>query len=149
MKRIFGIIGALALSIGALTSCNFDYDYYEPAFFDDTIDWTIPVTGGDYPIEYKFEYYESKATMRREFDFQYRVIIDGVASPAMDPVKDGKRKYDENGEPIYTFYVTIPANTTGHLRSIVVECSTHIDMSVDEDYWTDWFPVISTVQLFM
>ena len=114
MKRIIGIIGALALSLGVFTSCDFEYDYYEPAFYDDTIDYTISALGGDYPIQYKFVYYESKATVRREFDFVYRLIIDGVATEALEPM-DVTRDYDTNGDRIYTFYVSIPTNTTGHL----------------------------------
>ena len=147
MKRIIGIIGALALSLGVFTSCDFEYDYYKPEFNDDTIDYTISALGGDYPIQYKFVYYESKATVRREFDFVYRLIIDGVATEALEPM-DVTRDYDTNGDRIYTFYVSIPTNTTGHLRPILVECSTHINMAEEEDYWCDWFPVISTVQMF-
>lgn len=146
MKRIFAIISVLTLSLGVFTSCDFEYDYYEPAFYDDTIDYTISALGGDYPIQYKFEYYESK-TVKREFEFSYRLIIDGIATAPLEP-KDVQRSYDDHGDRIYTFYVTIPANTTGHLRPILVEASTHIDIAEEPDYWSDWFPVISTVQLY-
>ena len=146
MKRILGFIGAFALALSALTSCNFDYEYYEPAFYDDTIDWTISALGGDYPIQYKFIPYETKM-INREFEFEYRVIIDGVAGPALQP-KDVTRAYDEDGERIYTFYVTIPKNETNHYRSILIEASTHIDVEDYDDYWSEWFPVISTVQNF-
>ena len=146
MKRIISIISALTLSLGVFSSCNFEYDYYEPAFFNDTIDYTISALGADYPIQYKFEYYESK-TVNREFDFVYRLIIDGVATEALEP-KDVTRDYDSSGDRIYTFYVTIPTNTTGHLRPIVIEASTHIDMIDEPDYWSEWFPIISTVQMY-
>ena len=145
MKRIFAIISALTLSLGVFTSCG-DYDYYEPAFYDDTIDYTISALGGDYPIQYKFEYYTTK-NIKREFDFDYRLIIDGRATEALQP-KDVTHDYDKNGEKIYTFYVTIPANTTGHLRPIVVEASTHFNFFEEEDYWSEWFPIISTVQRY-
>lgn len=145
MKRIFAIISALTLSLGVFTSCG-DYDYYEPAFYDDTIDYTISALGGDYPIQYKFEYYTTK-NIKREFDFDYRLIIDGRATEALQP-KDVTHDYDKNGEKIYTFYVTIPANTTGHLRPIVVEASTHFNFFEEEDYWSEWFPIISTVQMY-
>ena len=146
MKRIFAIISALTLSLGVFSSCNFEYDYYEPAFFDDTIDWTISALGGDYPIQYKYVYYESK-TINREFDFVYRLIIDGDATEALEPM-DVTHEYDSHGDRIYTFYVTIPTNTTGHLRSILVETSTHINMVDEPDFWTDWDPVISMVQMY-
>lgn len=145
MKRIFAIISALTLSLGVFTSCG-DYDYYEPAFYDDTIDYTISALGGDYPIQYKFEYYTTK-NIKREFDFDYRLIIDGRATEALQP-KDVTHDYDKNGEKIYSFYVTIPANTTGHLRPIVVEASTHFNFFEEEDYWSEWFPIISTVQMY-
>ena len=145
MKRIFAIISALTLSLGVFTSCG-DYDYNEPAFYDDTIDYTISALGGDYPIQYKFEYYATK-NIKREFDFDYRLIIDGRATEALQP-KDVTHDYDKNGEKIYTFYVTIPANTTGHLRPIVVEASTHFNFFEEEDYWSEWFPIISTVQMY-
>ena len=145
MKRILGFIGAIALALSALTSCG-EYEYYEPAFYDDTIDWTISALGGEYPVQYKYIPFETK-TIKREFDFVYRVIIDGVASDALEP-KDVQRSYDDDGERIYTFYVTIPKNTTGHYRSILIEASTHVDEVDYDDYWTDWFPVISTVQNF-
>lgn len=145
MKRIFAIISALTLSLGVFTSCG-DYDYYEPAFYDDTIDYTISALGGDYLIQYKFEYYTTK-NIKREFDFDYRLIIDGRATEALQP-KDVTHDYDKNGEKIYSFYVTIPANTTGHLRPIVVEASTHFNFFEEEDYWSEWFPIISTVQMY-
>ena len=145
MKRIFAIISALALSLGVFSSCNFEYEYYEPAFYDDTIDWTISAFGGDYPIQYKFVPFDETKTINREFDFVYRLIIDGVAGPATEP-KDVIRDYDDHGDRIYTFYVTIPENNTGHPRAILIEASTHIDVEEQDDYWSDWFPVISTVQ---
>ena len=146
MKRIFAIISALTLSLGVFSSCNFEYDYYEPAFFDDTIDYTISALGGDYPIQYKFVYYESK-TINREFDFVYRLIIDGVATEALEPM-NVSHEYDSRGDRIYTFYVTIPMNSTGHLRPILVEASTHINIDEEPSYWTEWFPIISTVQMY-
>ena len=144
MKRSIAIFFALTLSLGVFTACG-DYDYYEPVFFDDTIEYTIPAMGGDYPIQYKFEYYTTK-NITREFDFVYRLIIDGVATEGLEP-KDVTREFDKDGDRIYTFYVTIPANNTNHLRPILVEASIHYDFYEEEDYWSDWFPVISTVQL--
>ena len=144
MKRLIAIVSGLIVALTALTSCS-DYDYYEPAFFDDTIDWTIPAAGGDFPVQYQFIPYETKA-FSREFKFEYRVIIDGMASESMKPRNVQKDYLD--GEPVYTFYVTIPRNTTGHPRAILIEASTEIDLEGDEyDTWSDWFPVISTVQL--
>ena len=147
MKRIFSILAALTLALGMLSSCG-DYDYEEPAFYDDTIEWTISALGGQFPVQYKYVWYETK-NITRKFDFVYRLIIDGVATEALEP-DDVHSEYDPAEDArIYTFYVTIPANKTGHLRPILIEASTHIDM-VDEveDYWTEWFPVISTVQLY-
>ena len=147
MKRILSILAALTLALGTLSSCG-EYDYQEPAFYDDTIDWTISALGGDYPVQYKYIWYDTK-TITRKFDFVYRLIIDGVATDALEP-KDVHSEYDPGEDArIYTFYITVPANTTGHLRPILVEASTHIDYYDEpEDYWTEWFPVISTVQLY-
>ena len=103
---------------------------------------------GQFPVQYKYVWYETK-NITRKFDFVYRLIIDGVATEALEP-DDVHSEYDPAEDArIYTFYVTIPANKTGHLRPILIEASTHIDM-VDEveDYWTEWFPVISTVQMY-
>ena len=145
MKRIIAIISSLVVALSALTSCS-DYEYYEPAFYDDTIDWTIPALGGDYPVQYKYIRFDETKTIRRDFDFVYRVIIDGVASESLTP-KHTEREYID-GEPVYTFYVTIPSNSTGHPRAILIEASTEIDLEGDEyDRWSDWFPVISIVQL--
>lgn len=147
MKRIISILAALTLSLGLLSSCG-EYDYQEPAFYDDTIDWTVSALGGDYPVQYKYIWYDETKTITRKFDFVYRLIIDGVATEGLVP-KDVHSEYDSKEDArIYTFYVTIPANTTGHYRSILVEASTHIDFVDEEDYWSDWFPVISTVQLY-
>ena len=146
MKRILGIIGALALSLNVFTSCG-DFDYYEPAFYNDTIDWTISALGGECPVQYKYVYYTTKS-LRRDLDFVYRLIIDGEATDPITPT-DIHSEFDPNEDcRIYTFYVTIPKNNTGHYRSILVEASTHIDYIEEEDYWTEWFPVISTVQMF-
>ena len=145
MKRLIAIISGIIVALSAFTSCS-DYDYYEPAFFDDSIDWTIPAAGGDFPVQYKYIWFDETKTIHREFDFEYRVIIDGVASESMKPRNVQKDYLD--GEPVYTFYVTIPRNTTGHPRAILIEASTEIDLEGDEyDRWSDWFPVISTVQL--
>ena len=145
MKRIFAIISALTLSLGVFTSCG-DYDYYEPAFFNDTIAPAITAFGGEFPVEYTYIPYETKSIIR-EFDFVYRVIAGLDVSDAMEP-QDVVRDWDDEGNRIYRFYVSIPENKSGVARPVIIEVSTHIRMEEEEDYWTDWFPILSTVQAF-
>ena len=91
MKRIFSILAALTLALGMLSSCG-DYDYEEPAFYDDTIEWTISALGGQFLVQYKYVWYETK-NITRKFDFVYRLIIDGVATEALEP-DDVHSEYD-------------------------------------------------------
>lgn len=145
MKKIISIISALTLSLGVFTACG-DYEYYEPAFYNDTIAPAISAFGGDYPVEYTYIPYESKSIIR-EFDFVYRVIAGIETSDAMEP-KDVTRDFDSDGNRIYRFYVSIPKNESGVARPVLIEVSTHIRMEEEDDYWTDWYPILSTVQGF-
>ena len=145
MKRIFAIISALTLSLGVFTACG-DYEYYEPAFYNDTIAPAITAFGGEFPVEYTYIPYETKSIIR-EFDFVYRVIAGLDVSEAMEP-QDVVRDWDDEGNRIYRFYVSIPENKSGVARPVIIEVSTHIRMEEEEDYWTDWFPILSTVQGF-
>ena len=145
MKKIISIISALTLSLGVFTACG-DYEYYEPAFYNDTIEPMISKDAGEYVVEYTYIPYETK-TINREFDFVYRVIAGIEASDAMEP-KDITRDFDAEGNRIYRFYAHIPANNSGKMRPIIIEVSTHIRMEEEEDYWTAWVPILSTVQSF-
>lgn len=145
MKRILGFIGAFALALSALTSCG-DYEYYEPAFYNDTIAPAITAFGGEFPVEYTYIPYETKSIIR-EFDFVYRVIAGLSVSDAKEP-QDVTRDWDTDGNRLYRFYVSIPENKTGVARPVMIEVSTHIRIDEEEDYWTDWFPILSTVQGF-
>ena len=72
----------------------------------------------------------------RYFDWQYRIIVDGEVVTVAD-VKSYRDK---------SFPVPIPANRDAYPKSIVVEASTHVRMTT-EDWWGDWTPVASAVQL--
>jgi hypothetical protein len=131
MKRI--AILALALATIAFSACT--TDYYEPVFGYDNLPAVIPAEGGTYMVKYEYGYYATKADIRY-FEWQYRIIVDGEVVT----VADAGRTRDN------TFPVTIAPNRDLYPKSIVVEASTHVHMST-EDWWGDWVPICSAVQL--
>jgi hypothetical protein len=131
MKRTAILLLALAaIGLGACTT-----DYYEPVFGYDNLPAVIPASGGTYLVEYEYDYYATKADVRY-FDWQYRVIVDGEIVSVGEVIR-----------PRYsTFEVTIPPNRSSYPKSVTVEASTHVLMGV-EDWWGDWTPICSAVQL--
>lgn len=131
MKKTAILLLALAaIGLGACTT-----DYYEPVFGYDNLPAVIPASGGTYMIQYDYAYYDTKGDVRY-FDWSYRIIVDGEVVTIAD-VKDPRSD---------AFPVTIAPNRSSYPKSILVEASTHVRM-VDEDWWGDWTPVASAVQL--
>ena len=131
MKKI--AILALALAAVAFSACS-TY-YYEPVFGYDNLPTVIPAQGGTYLVEYDYAYYDTKADVKY-FDWQYRIIVDGEVITVADMVRNRAN----------TFQVTIPANRSSYPKSVLVEASTHV-RTYDEDWWGDWTPICSSVQL--
>ena len=131
MKKISILILALA-AIG-FSSCS--TDYYEPVFGYDNLPTVIPAEGGTYMIRYDYAYYDTKADVKY-FNWQYRIIIDGQIASVTDVA----------GSKGNTFPVTIAPNRSAYPKSVLVEASTHVRM-YDEDWWGDWIPICSGVQL--
>ena len=131
MKRTAILL--LALATLAFSACS--TDYYEPVFGYDNLPTVIPAAGGTYLVEYDYAYWATKADAKF-FDWQYRIIVDGE----IVTVADVKHKYGD------AFSVTIAPNRDPYPKSIVVEASTHV-RTYDEDWWGDWTPVCSAVQL--
>ena len=123
----------LALAAFVFNACT--TDYYEPVFGYDNLPAVIPAAGGTYLVEYDYDYYATKADIRY-FEWQYRVIVDGEVTIVADVNFTRDR----------TFPVPIAANRNLYPQSIVVEASTHVHMP-GEDWWGDWTPVASAVQL--
>lgn len=123
----------LSLAMICLSACT--TDYYEPVFGYDNLPAIIPASGGTYLVEYEYEYYATKAEARY-FGWQYRVIVDG-AVVSMGEIVHPRDSF---------FEVSIPANRSTYPKSVTVEASTHVLMA-GEDWWGDWTPVCSSVQL--
>ena len=123
----------LALAAAALCACT--TDYYEPVFGYDNLPTVIPAEGGTYMVKYDYAYYDTKADTKY-FDWQYRIIVDGNVASIVD-MKNVRNN---------TFPVSIAANKDPYPKSIVVEASTHV-RTFEEDWWGDWTPVCSSVQL--
>lgn len=123
----------LALAAIGFSACT--TDYYEPVFGYDNLPAVIPASGGTYLVEYDYGYYATKADTKY-FDWQYRIIVDGVVVTVADVTN-----FRNN-----TFAVPIGPNKDLYPKSIVVEASTHVRMPA-EDWWGDWTPVASAVQL--
>lgn len=135
MKRILKKIAIVAVAVMAafsFSSCT--TDYYEPVFYSKFPE-IIPAIGGIYEIEYDYEYYATKAN-RSYFDFAFRVIINGEVIG----------EYNVLGREGNHVIVNIPGNYNVLPRTVIVEASTHVFMGA-EDYWGDWTPVCSAVQL--
>lgn len=123
----------LALAAAAFSACT--TDYYEPVFGYDNLPAVIPAAGGTYLVQYDYAYYDTKADVKY-FDWQYRIIVDGE----IVSVADVKHTRGDS------FPVQIAPNRDNYPKSIVVEASTHV-RTYDEDWWGDWTPVASAVQL--
>lgn len=134
MKKLTIILAAVMMFV--LSSC--ETEYYEPTFGYDDLPAVVPAAGGIYSITYDYQYYETR-TVYECFEWNYRIIVDGkvVREEAIkDPDPIGK----------YMFRVQIDPNRDNWPKSIVVEASTHVFMGVD-DWWGDWTPICSAVQL--
>ena len=129
--RLFFAAGVAAL---LLTACQ--TDYYEPVFGIDNLPTVIPAGGGRFKIDYDYAYYDTRAD-EAFFDWEYRIIVDGVITKTVD-IEDGWRDS--------RFIVDIDPNFDSYPKSVLVEVSTHVYMPM-EDYWGDWTPVCSSVQL--
>lgn len=141
MKKIFILmVSVLMLS---LTSCQ--TDYFEPVFGYDNLPEVMSQRGGIYKLTYCYEYYDTRAAFKENFEWEYRVLIDGKEY-YRDGILDLGRAYTAGSKNYYYFTVDIPENRSIWPRSIVVEVSTHVDMDY-EDWWGDWTPVASGVQL--
>ena len=131
MKKI--AILTLALAAVAFSACT--TDYYEPVFRFDNLPTVIPAAGGTYMVQYDYAYYATKADVKY-FDWQYRIIVDGEIVTVAD-VKHMR------GDSVP---VQIAPNRNSYPKSILVEASTHV-RTYEEDWWGDWTPVASSVQL--
>ncbi len=123
----------LALATVAFSACT--TDYYEPVFGFDNLPAVIPAAGGTYMVQYDYAYYATKADVKY-FDWQYRIIVDGE----IVTVADVKHMRGDS------FPVQIAPNRNSYPKSILVEASTHV-RTYEEDWWGDWTPVASSVQL--
>jgi len=131
MKRTAILL--LALATVAFSACT--TDYYEPVFGYDNLPAVIPASGGTYLVEYDYAYWDTKADTKF-FNWQYRIIVDGE----IVTVADVKHKYGDS------FAVSIGPNLDSYPKPVVVEASTHV-RTYDEDWWGDWTPICSAVQL--
>lgn len=127
------VILLLALATVAFSACT--TDYYEPVFGFDNLPTVIPAAGGTYMVQYDYAYYATKADVKY-FDWQYRIIVDGE----IVTVADVKHMRGDS------FPVQIAPNRNSYPKSILVEASTHV-RTYEEDWWGDWTPVASSVQL--
>lgn len=137
MRKIFYLM--MSIAVLSLASCS--TDYYEPVFGYDNLPEVVPAKGGTYELTYSYDYYDTKAHFQENFEWEYRVLIDGKEYYT-EGIKD---TYHFNQDLLY-FLVDIPSNRSLWPRSIVVEVSTHVRMDY-EDWWGDWTPIASAVQL--
>lgn len=135
MKKLFF---AIAICILALTSCA--TDYFEPEFGLDNLPATIPASGGLYSVAFDYVYFDTKSeNYQKFFEWDYRVVICETVSSEETVHHDGRRAPQ-------TFTVDIPKNRDPYPRPVLVEASVHYQYN-GEDYWSDWFPVASAVQV--
>ena len=131
MKRL--LIAALtAIMLICITGCS--TSYYEPVFGPDNLPAVIPSEGGIYLVKYKYEFYETKSTFY--YEWECRTLIDGKVV--------GSEIFTYDGSDVYL--INIPSNFDNYPKSITVEASTHVQNGT-EDWWGDWTPVASAVQL--
>lgn len=134
-KNVFLLLIAAVLGF---SSC--ETDYYEPVFGYDNLPAVISQRGGIFGLTYSYEYYDTKA-LRENFEWEYRILIDGREYD-WGVIKD----HTHSGRQLLYFDVQIPRNDTIWPRGITVEVSTHVKMGC-EDWWGDWTPIASGVQL--
>lgn len=137
MRKILFLL--MSVAILSLTSC--ETDYYEPVFGYDDLPEVIPQSGGMYDLSYDYEYYDTRASLKENFEWEYRVLINGEEYYS-GTIQD--RFY--NTRDMFYFTVEIPRNNSAYPRSVMVEVSTHVVMDY-EDWWGDWTPIASSVQL--
>lgn len=128
---------AALLVLPFLASCG--TEYYEPKFGIDNLPATVPAKGGSFYVDFDVQLYETKfEPARRFFDFEYRVVIcETVFTQDIVTACDAEN-----------FLVTIPENKDDYPKPIVVEASIHYVLDGNEgNWWGDWFPVASAVQL--
>lgn len=136
MKRI--LIAILSI-IAVLCASSCATEYYEPVFGEDNLPTIIPSGGGIYTLKYRYQYYDTKTSLGQEsFEWECRTIIDGQISNSV--------VYRDAPGAISTYMVTVPSNFDSYPKAITVEASTHVYTST-EDWWGDWTPIASSVQL--
>ena len=129
----------LALACASLFAVSCTTDYYEPSFGIDNLPETIPVVGGDFYVDYDFQLCETRADAVF-LDWEYRVVI---CETVVDQLPVSERMLGRN-----RFVVSIPRNDHRYPRPVIVEASVHYKFAGDSgDWWGDWFPVASSVQL--
>lgn len=133
MKRLLHIACAM-LALALSSSCT-TTEYYEPVFGLEDLPEVIPADGGVYSVAYDFLYYPTKGTRIEEFEFEYRIVI-GKEVIFQDVKKPGSN----------TIKVGIPSNLDRYSKPVIVEASTHV-FTYTEDWWGDWTPICSAVQL--
>lgn len=117
-----------------LSSCN-QTEYYEPVFGLEDLPSVIPADGGVYSVAYEFQYYPTKGTRIQEFEFEYRIVV------GKEVIFQNVQKAGSN-----TIKVGIPSNMDKYSKPVIVEASTHV-YTYTEDWWGDWTPICSAVQL--
>lgn len=145
MKRI---IPSVILAVSLLTSC--DRIELAPDFSRSMMPYEVPAEGGEYFV--KVDYKNTRSTYYY-LEWEFRTIVDGkiVNQVNIPACKLEEFLTDDK------FTVVIPANNTNHLRPILVESSYYMEHgseycdsegnTYDGGFWTDWEPVVASVQL--
>lgn len=136
MRKI--MIMVMSVVLLTLTSCS--TDYFEPVFGFDDLPEVIDARGGTYRLTYSYDYYETRASFKDNFEWEFRVLING-----REYYRNCIDDYVSGSNDLYYFLVDIPENPSILPRSVVVEVSTHVRMDY-EDWWGDWTPIASSVQ---
>lgn len=131
MKKLFLVLTAFMMAV-----CSCTTDYYEPSFGIDNLPAVIPASGGKYYVDYSYSRYDTRAAYDEYFEWEYRVVIcESVVSTQK-----------VNGSTGDSFLVEIPRNDESYPRPVFVEASVHYVYD-RADWWSDWEPVASGVQL--
>lgn len=147
MKRLIIITAAL---VAALSFSSCVKTELAPEFSRSELPAEVPACGGEYLV--KVDYLATKSVFHY-LEWEFRTVVDGkVISQVNVPACD-KGEFLHNDH----FTVCIPANLTGHPRTVIVESSWYNEWGresydsdgncYDDGWWTDWEPVCSSVQL--
>lgn len=146
MKRI---LPALILAAMLLTSCV--EATLAPDFSRSIMPYEVPAEGGEYFV--KVDYRSTTRSTYKYLEWEFRTVIDGKV---VDLVNIPACKIDQFLTDDH-FTVVIPANNTDHMRPILVEGSYYVEHgrqytdsdgeTVDSGWWTDWEPIVASVQL--